>query len=221
VERPVSTGGAVLPIAPQRTIHRAYPSPTSDKGHVRDTDCRLSERQAAVQATVRSYREAMLDFAQQCNIEVWAARLLATELEQRMSGGADRQTHTVVKKAIHKALRHDNMRAVGRLRFISSPPLVVPVEELLGQQERERYMSGSSACSWSNASDPLLLQLKEATRSVLEPYAGLSRYESQGRRVVEGQRFMQAASDSLLGCHRLNALDGQTSFTDQLASDQV
>jgi uncharacterized protein (DUF2252 family) len=57
--------------------------------------------------------------------------------------------------------------------------------------------------------DPLLLQLKEATRSVLEPYAMRSRYESQGRRVVEGQRFMQAASDSLLGWYRLRSFDRQ------------
>jgi uncharacterized protein (DUF2252 family) len=47
--------------------------------------------------------------------------------------------------------------------------------------------------------DPLFLQVKEAQRSVLEPYAGPSRYDTCGRRVVEGQRLMQAASDVLLG----------------------
>jgi uncharacterized protein (DUF2252 family) len=129
---------------------------------------------------------------------------------------------------------------------------VVPVEELLEQQERERYVGVVSSFleqyraslqphlrallesyrfagmarkvvgvgsvgtrDWvvlmtgRDTSDPLLLQLKEATRSVLEPYARLSSYESQGQRVVEGQRFMQAASDSLLGYYRLSALDGQ------------
>jgi uncharacterized protein (DUF2252 family) len=47
--------------------------------------------------------------------------------------------------------------------------------------------------------DPLFLQLKEAQPSVLAPYVGETVYESQGRRVVEGQRLMQAASDPLLG----------------------
>jgi uncharacterized protein (DUF2252 family) len=47
--------------------------------------------------------------------------------------------------------------------------------------------------------DPLLLQCKEAVASVLEPYAGASAYADHGRRVVEGQRLMQAASDILLG----------------------
>jgi uncharacterized protein (DUF2252 family) len=47
--------------------------------------------------------------------------------------------------------------------------------------------------------DPLFLQLKQAGTSVLAPYAGAGEYEHQGERVVNGQRLMQAASDSLLG----------------------
>lgn len=47
--------------------------------------------------------------------------------------------------------------------------------------------------------DVLMLQLKEAERSVLEPFAGPSGYDHHGRRVVEGQRLMQAASDIFLG----------------------
>ena len=47
--------------------------------------------------------------------------------------------------------------------------------------------------------DPLFLQLKQASTSVLAPYAGASEYKHQGERVVNGQRLMQAASDSLLG----------------------
>jgi uncharacterized protein (DUF2252 family) len=47
--------------------------------------------------------------------------------------------------------------------------------------------------------DPLFLQLKQATESVLAPYAGASVYSHPGERVVQGQRIMQAASDSFLG----------------------
>jgi uncharacterized protein (DUF2252 family) len=61
-----------------------------------------------------------------------------------------------------------------------------------------------------DASDPLFLQLKEAERSVLEPFAGRSRPVNQGRRVVEGQRMMQAASDVLLGWLRIeHDVDGR------------
>ena len=59
-----------------------------------------------------------------------------------------------------------------------------------------------------DSGDPLLLQLKEAQPSVLQPYVGRSGgVESEGQRVVEGQRLMQAASDPMLGWYRLRALD--------------
>jgi uncharacterized protein (DUF2252 family) len=48
----------------------------------------------------------------------------------------------------------------------------------------------------------LLLQVKEACPSVLEPYAGPSMYENNGQRVVTGQRLMQSASDIFLGWTR-------------------
>ena len=55
---------------------------------------------------------------------------------------------------------------------------------------------------FSRDNHPLLLQFKEARPSVLEPYAGKSRYENQGQRVVMGQRLMQACSDIFLGWTR-------------------
>ena len=47
--------------------------------------------------------------------------------------------------------------------------------------------------------DPLFLQVKEATASVLEDHLPKSRYPQPGERVVQGQRMMQAASDISLG----------------------
>jgi uncharacterized protein (DUF2252 family) len=136
--------------------------------------------------------------------------------------------------------------------FVNQPPLLVPVEELLDEEQRARYVEvvrsfltqyresltphvralveryrfahlarkvvgvGSVGTrAWAvlllgrDHTDPLILQLKEAKRSVLEPYTSPSVYESQGRRVVEGQRFMQAASDAMLGWYRLRAWDGR------------
>ncbi len=48
-------------------------------------------------------------------------------------------------------------------------------------------------------SDLLLLQIKEAMQSVLEEHLDPSRYHLHGRRVVEGQRLLQATSDIFLG----------------------
>ena len=57
--------------------------------------------------------------------------------------------------------------------------------------------------------DPLFLQVKEAQRSVLEPYAEPSAYPQQGERVVRGQRLVQAASDILLGWVKARGIDGE------------
>jgi uncharacterized protein (DUF2252 family) len=47
--------------------------------------------------------------------------------------------------------------------------------------------------------EPLFLQVKEATTSVLEAHLAPSGYPHCGQRVVEGQRLMQAGSDIFLG----------------------
>jgi uncharacterized protein (DUF2252 family) len=56
--------------------------------------------------------------------------------------------------------------------------------------------------------DPLFLQIKEATTSVLAEFLGRSGYANQGQRVVSGQRLMQQASDIFLGWQRTAGIDG-------------
>jgi hypothetical protein len=58
--------------------------------------------------------------------------------------------------------------------------------------------------------DPLFLQVKEAQASVLERFLGESAHNHHGRRVVSGQRLMQAATDIFLGWQRIKGLDGVT-----------
>ena len=47
--------------------------------------------------------------------------------------------------------------------------------------------------------DPLFLQLKQAGPSVYEASCGPSRYDNHGRRVVEGKRLVQSATDIFVG----------------------
>jgi uncharacterized protein (DUF2252 family) len=57
--------------------------------------------------------------------------------------------------------------------------------------------------------DPLFLQVKEAPPSVLEQFVGKSEYKNNGRRVVAGQRLMQATSDIFLGWQHISSgIDG-------------
>jgi len=55
---------------------------------------------------------------------------------------------------------------------------------------------------------PLFLQMKEATASVLEAHLGPSPHEQAGQRVVTGQEEIQAASDVFLGWARYVRPDG-------------
>jgi uncharacterized protein (DUF2252 family) len=56
--------------------------------------------------------------------------------------------------------------------------------------------------------DPLFLQAKQAQASVLERFVGRSRFRCSGRRVVEGQRLMQAVGDILLGWFSVTGFQG-------------
>jgi uncharacterized protein (DUF2252 family) len=68
---------------------------------------------------------------------------------------------------------------------------------------------------FSEENNPLILQVKEARRSVLEPYTQQSQYDNQGQRVVVGQRLMQSSSDIFLGWVRSRQL-GYDFFLRQL-----
>ena len=67
--------------------------------------------------------------------------------------------------------------------------------------------------------DPIFLQVKEARKSVLEPYAGGSVHKNQGERVVVGQRLMQSASDIFLGWTR--GLNGRDYYFRQLRDAKI
>ena len=86
----------------------------------------------------------------------------------------------------------DRRLLAARYRYVHAAHKVVGVGSV-GAQAWIILMLGR------DSDDPLFMQAKEAQRSVLAPHAGRSRYAHQGRRVVEGQRLMQATGDVFLG----------------------
>lgn len=60
-----------------------------------------------------------------------------------------------------------------------------------------------------DSGDPLILQAKEAQRSVLAAYLEGPEYENEGERVVLGQRLIQAVSDVFLGWNDGAGVDGK------------
>ncbi|MEA2418122.1 MAG: hypothetical protein QOE60_328 [Thermoleophilaceae bacterium] len=224
----------------------------------RERGCDERERRDSTRAVLQSYREAMRDFADMRDIDVWYARFdIETYLAKHRSS-VSRKAVKALERELAKARHKDSLRALSRLchkvdgrqRIVSDPPLVVPIEEMgvseasiePGLQEllvayrdslsgdrrtlaaRYRYVHAAhkvvgvgsvGARAWiilllgRDSDDPLFLQAKEANRSVLEPFAARSPFDHQGRRVVEGQRMMQAASDIFLGWVRAEGIDGK------------
>ncbi len=215
----------------------------------RENGLKRKQRMATVLTAVGTYRDSMRAFASQRNLEVWYARL---DVEALLGQIEDEDPKAVrkVRKGVAKARSKDSLRALeklthevdGELRIVSQPPLIVPAEELVSEDDtrdprqalmevldsyraslpadRQHLLDGYrlrhvarkvvgvgsvGTRAWivlltgADDSDPLFLQAKEAEASVLEPYAGVSRFKNHGRRVVEGQRLMQAASDIFLG----------------------
>jgi len=60
----------------------------------------------------------------------------------------------------------------------------------------------------ADPTDTLVLQVKEASESVLEPYAQKSEFANHGRRVVEGLRATQTAGDIFTGWVTIADMDG-------------
>jgi uncharacterized protein (DUF2252 family) len=95
-------------------------------------------------------------------------------------------------RAYRATLQDDRRRLLERFQFVDAARKVVGVGSV-GTRAFIVLLQGR------DAQDPLFLQIKEATSSVLEAYLPKSKYRQHGERVVQGQRMMQAASDIYLG----------------------
>jgi uncharacterized protein (DUF2252 family) len=227
------------------------------------------ERNGVVLDAVSGYRTEMAKLATMKDLDVWYARMDIEKVLSDVGGefglGKKYDDHSLSKakvkadKTLAKARTRDSMQALDKLtqvvdgetRFVSDPPLLVPIEELLSEDqsavlnermhdlliryrhtlqsdrrrllEQFRFVSiarkvvgvGSVGTrAWvilmvgSDGQDPLLLQAKEAQRSVLAEFVGESHYPNQGERVVSGQHLMQASSDIFLGWDDVEGIDG-------------
>lgn len=109
---------------------------------------------------------------------------------------------SLVLAEYRKSLARDKRHLVRQYRAVDIARKVVGVGSV-GTRAWIVVLEGSSS------NDVLVLQIKEAQRSVLERYAGKAPFLQHGQRVVEGQRAMQTASDIFLGWTRAVGLDGK------------
>lgn len=182
----------------------------------------------AALAAARAYRLRMVEFSRMRSLEIWYSRTevadvavlgkrrvarapadAAEEIIPKLTEVVDGQRRLIEHPPLmvhfeeslaemasiiaryRETLRDDLRYLFDRYRFADAATKVVGVGSV-GTRCAVALMVGSD-------DEVLLLQVKEAGPSVLEPYAVKSGYANHGRRVVNGQRLMQAASDLFLG----------------------
>lgn len=109
----------------------------------RELDLSRKEREAIVREAVSQYRDAMHEFGAMGNLAIWYARASADDISEVLrTRGSDREVRQV-DKSLSKARRKDNARAFeklavtenGRARIRADPPLIVPIEDLMDDDD--------------------------------------------------------------------------------------
>ena len=104
----------------------------------RELGLTAAQRREAVEAAMRSYREAMRAFAELRNLELWYARLDVNRLLSHAGDDVSRRERNAFNRRIAGASAKDHLRAMskltarvdGQLRIVARPPRIVPVEDL-------------------------------------------------------------------------------------------
>jgi uncharacterized protein (DUF2252 family) len=102
-----------------------------------------SERTSIVYQGIRKYQQAMLEFSQMHNLDIWYSKLDAESIVRQWGKEAGAELMKRLRQAATKATTKDHLKAMaklthtvdGKLRFLSDPPLLVPMSEI----ERGEY----------------------------------------------------------------------------------
>jgi uncharacterized protein (DUF2252 family) len=129
---------------------------------------------------------------------------LLVPIDELLPAAADRELVEAATRRLigvyADSLRSDRRHLLDGYRFVDMARKVVGVGSV-GTRAWVVLLQGR------DGQDPLFLQVKEASASVLEPFLGRDPTPNHGQRVVQGQWLMQASSDILLGW--LRAPDAQ------------
>jgi uncharacterized protein (DUF2252 family) len=116
----------------------------------RDNGFTKPQRTTVVTDAIRQYRESMNEFAGMRNLDVWYSRMEMEDFIQRYGSLVDPKTVKRAEANVAKARTRDNLGAYSKLtrqvdgeaRFDSSPPLLVPIAELLPDEAiRDDFVS--------------------------------------------------------------------------------
>jgi uncharacterized protein (DUF2252 family) len=158
-----------------------------------------SARKGALKAHTRDSLQALSKLAEHVDGSYRIVSQPPIVIPARELGPAFGMSPDEVQQMIHEQFRsyratldHDRRHLLERFQVIDMARKVVGVGSV-GTRAFIVLLQGN------DQQDPLFLQVKEASASVLEDHLPKSRYRQPGQRVVQGQRMMQASSDIYLG----------------------
>ncbi|AWN25981.1 DUF2252 domain-containing protein [Streptomyces sp. NEAU-S7GS2] len=138
-----------------------------------------SVRAGIVRAACASYRDRMRQYADQRTLEVWYAHADMADIQAEEAQELGSRGRAGLSRIIAEARTHDTVQAFrkltrksgGQVRFAADPPLIVPLDDLLPDVERD--------------------QLEEQLHGLIQGYAGSLR--SDHRRLLEQYRVVDVA----------------------------
>ena len=114
-------------------------------GRERGFDARTRRR--LVLAGVGEYHRAMREFAGMRNLDLWYLHLDPAALQSRWGMSAKPKAMKALQADFAQGYHRDNRRALekltarvnGQLRIVATPPLIVPIEDLLPDVEQDQF----------------------------------------------------------------------------------
>jgi uncharacterized protein (DUF2252 family) len=139
-----------------------------------------NEQEQVVRTCAKAYRDRMRTLAEMHELDVWYAH---TAIDDALEASVDPKYARAIRRTAVEARARDSHQALskltcvvdGRRRIVSDPPLLVPIDELVGEKEAQRHEQHMGA-------------LIDAYRKSLAPSPrdlfGRFRYAGMARKVV-------------------------------------
>jgi uncharacterized protein (DUF2252 family) len=116
----------------------------------RNNDYAVKDQDRIVLNTVEAYRSAMVRFAGMTNLDVWYAHLDIQTALKELGSQLKPKMAKRTEKTLAKARTRDSMSAFskltetvdGRVRFADQSPLIVPIDQLVSNRQRDELYEG-------------------------------------------------------------------------------
>jgi len=138
------------------------------------------EREPVLRACAQAYRDRMRTLAKMGELDVWYGHVVVDDV---LEADVDHTYGQAIRRTAAKAHTRDNLQALskltrvvdGRRRLASDPPLLIPIDELVGEEQARRYEQQMSV---------LIDEYRQSLDSSRRGLAGRFRYAGGARKVV-------------------------------------